>query len=57
MLQPLTSFWVPKAYIVSFKLETDEKLLIVKARRALETYKHHVSMGFNFLIDLFSSSL
>lgn len=43
MLQPLTSYWVPDAYVVSFKLETDEKLLISKSKAALQKYKHKVS--------------
>ena len=28
--------WAPEAYFVSFKLETDENILIKKANRALE---------------------
>ncbi|GLV31110.1 Phosphopantothenoylcysteine synthetase [Carabus blaptoides fortunei] len=40
MLAPLVSLWVPHAYVVSFKLETDENLLIVKARDSLKKYKH-----------------
>ncbi|XP_026727174.1 phosphopantothenate--cysteine ligase [Trichoplusia ni] len=40
MLAPLVNLWVPEAYVVSFKLETDENLLIPKARLALEKYKH-----------------
>lgn len=40
MLAPLVNLWVPEAYVVSFKLETDESLLIPKARAALEKYKH-----------------
>lgn len=42
MLAPLVNLWVPEAYVVSFKLETDENLLIPKARLALEKYKHKV---------------
>ncbi|XP_065210316.1 uncharacterized protein Ppcs [Planococcus citri] len=45
MLQPLTSSWVPKAFIVSFKLETDDSLLIRKARYALDKYNHHLVIG------------
>jgi len=30
--------WAPEAYFVSFKLETDENILIKKANRALEKY-------------------
>ncbi|XP_021940317.1 phosphopantothenate--cysteine ligase isoform X2 [Zootermopsis nevadensis] len=40
MLEPLVNLWVPHAYVVSFKLETDEGLLISKARGALAKYKH-----------------
>jgi hypothetical protein len=42
MLAPLVNLWVPEAYVVSFKLETDENLLIPKARAALDKYKHKV---------------
>lgn len=42
MLAPLASLWVPHAFVVSFKLETDENLLIVKARDSLNKYKHKV---------------
>lgn len=44
MLAPLASLWVPHAFVVSFKLETDENLLIVKARDSLNKYKHKVSV-------------
>lgn len=44
ILQPLVSSWVPKAYVVSFKLETDETILIKKARDALNRYKHKVTI-------------
>nr|CAH7731924.1 unnamed protein product [Callosobruchus chinensis] len=40
LLAPLVNLWVPEAYVVSFKLETDENLLVVKARDALKKYKH-----------------
>ncbi|GLG92653.1 Phosphopantothenate--cysteine ligase [Gryllus bimaculatus] len=40
MLKPLVSLWVPEAFVVSFKLETDETILISKARGALEKYNH-----------------
>ncbi|XP_031845302.1 phosphopantothenoylcysteine synthetase [Nomia melanderi] len=42
ILAPLVSLWVPEAFVVSFKLETDENLLIVKARDALNKYKHNL---------------
>lgn len=39
-LHPLVKYWVPDAYVVSFKLETDPDKLISKSRRALECYGH-----------------
>lgn len=45
MLAPLVSLWVPHAYVVSFKLETDENILIRKAREALNKYKHKLVIG------------
>nr|CAD7194825.1 unnamed protein product [Timema douglasi] len=40
VLEPLVNTWLPHAFVVSFKLETDESLLISKARGALTKYKH-----------------
>ena len=34
----LTKHWAPSAYCVSFKLETDESILIDKARAAVAAY-------------------
>lgn len=42
LLAPLVSLWVPHAFVVSFKLETDESILITKARDSLNKYKHKV---------------
>ncbi|XP_063635530.1 phosphopantothenate--cysteine ligase [Cydia splendana] len=42
MLAPLVSLWVPRAFVVSFKLETDEALLVPKAKAALDKYKHKI---------------
>lgn len=42
ILAPLVSLWVPQAFVVSFKLETDETLLISKARTALHKYHHNL---------------
>ena len=42
MLTPLVRHWVPKAFVISFKLETDPNLLRAKARKALETYGHRL---------------
>lgn len=38
MLGQLTKRWAPSAYVISFKLETDEHLLLTKARKAIEKY-------------------
>ncbi|PVD35953.1 hypothetical protein C0Q70_02922 [Pomacea canaliculata] len=40
MLKPLVKDWVPDAYVISFKLETDKSILIGKAKKALEQYEH-----------------
>ncbi|KAJ8675186.1 hypothetical protein QAD02_010972 [Eretmocerus hayati] len=40
VLAPLVSDWVPNAFVISFKLETDETILISKARDALNKYNH-----------------
>jgi phosphopantothenate---cysteine ligase (ATP) len=40
ILKPLVSSWVTSAYVVSFKLETDDSLLIAKSREALVKYNH-----------------
>jgi len=45
MLRPLTKHWVRNAYIVSFKLETNEAVLIPKAREALKKYEHEIVVG------------
>ena len=42
ILAPLVSDWIPQAFVISFKLETDESILIKKANKALETYKHKI---------------
>ncbi|KAL3071100.1 hypothetical protein niasHS_015842 [Heterodera schachtii] len=45
ILERLVDKVVPNAYIVSFKLETDESILIGKARDALEKYRHNAVIG------------
>ncbi|OAX41095.1 DFP-domain-containing protein [Rhizopogon vinicolor AM-OR11-026] len=45
ILKPLVSEWNPEGFIVSFKLETDETLLVPKAQQALERYGHQVVIG------------
>ncbi|XP_018408171.1 PREDICTED: phosphopantothenate--cysteine ligase [Nanorana parkeri] len=42
MLSPLVKDWAPKAFVISFKLETDPQILIEKSRKALATYRHQV---------------
>ncbi|KAF1800949.1 DNA/pantothenate metabolism flavoprotein [Mucor lusitanicus] len=44
-LKPLVSNWAAKGLIVSFKLETDNNLLVPKARQALTRYGHQVVIG------------
>ncbi|XP_077459349.1 phosphopantothenate--cysteine ligase [Stigmatopora argus] len=40
ILSPLVKDWAPRAFVISFKLETDTAILLDKARKALETYRH-----------------
>jgi phosphopantothenate-cysteine ligase len=42
VLGKLKSEWCPRAYVISFKLETDESLLISKSLKALDKYKHNL---------------
>jgi hypothetical protein len=42
--------WAPDAFVVSFKLETDEDLLIPKAVGALNTYGVHAVVRFSLLV-------
>lgn len=49
MLAPLVTHWVPEAFVVSFKLETDESLLLTKSKAALQKYHHKVSGFFIYL--------
>lgn len=42
MLSPLVKDWAPKAFTISFKLETDPSIMIDRARNALEVYRHQV---------------
>ncbi|KAL9659344.1 hypothetical protein QQ045_024150 [Rhodiola kirilowii] len=41
MLPVLRSDWAPLAFCISFKLETDSKILLEKAVMALNKYKMH----------------
>jgi len=45
VLKPMVEEWTRDGFIVSFKLETEERLLIPKARAALERYGHQVVIG------------
>ncbi|KAG5723979.1 Phosphopantothenate--cysteine ligase CAB2 [Termitomyces sp. T112] len=46
ILKPMVTEWTKgEGFIVSFKLETDQQLLIPKARAALERYGHQVVVG------------
>lgn len=42
ILKTLVSEWCPQAYVITFKLETDENLLISKSKSSLEKYKHQL---------------
>jgi phosphopantothenate-cysteine ligase len=37
--------WAPRAYVVTFKLETDEAILASKAHAALKNYGHELVIG------------
>ncbi|KAL3836279.1 hypothetical protein ACJMK2_021717 [Sinanodonta woodiana] len=45
MMAPLVMDWVPDAFVISFKLETDPSLLISKSKQALDRYQHQVVIG------------
>ncbi|PRP89077.1 putative phosphopantothenoylcysteine synthetase [Planoprotostelium fungivorum] len=45
MLGALKHHWVPRAFVVSFKLETDYSILHYKATQSLERYGHHLVIG------------
>ena len=45
MLRPLVSQWAQKCFVVSFKLETDPKILTQKSITALEKYGHDLVIG------------
>lgn len=40
ILSPLVKDWAPQAFVISFKLETDASILLDKAKKALDTYRH-----------------
>lgn len=45
ILKPLVKEWAPLGFVVSFKLETDESLLLPKARQSLSMYGHQIVIG------------
>ncbi|KAI8837120.1 putative phosphopantothenoylcysteine synthetase [Chytriomyces cf. hyalinus JEL632] len=45
VLSPLVKEWAPKAFVVSFKLETDPSILISKAKASLARYGHQAVIG------------
>ncbi|KAI8925870.1 DNA/pantothenate metabolism flavoprotein [Entophlyctis helioformis] len=44
-IKPLVEEWSMHGYIVSFKLETDDALLLPKSRAALQRYGHQLVIG------------
>ncbi|KAK4649266.1 Phosphopantothenate--cysteine ligase cab2 [Podospora bellae-mahoneyi] len=44
-LKNLVEGWSPEGMIVSFKLETDPKILVHKAKYSLDRYQHHLVIG------------
>ncbi len=45
LLGKLKAEWCPLAFICSFKLETDQDLLIKKCKQSLDRYNHHLVIG------------
>ncbi|KZV72733.1 DFP-domain-containing protein [Peniophora sp. CONT] len=45
ILKPMVDEWAQDGFVVSFKLETDDTLLIPKAQAALERYGHQIVIG------------
>lgn len=44
-LRRIVESWAPKAMLVSFKLETDNDLLLLKAQQSLDRYQHQLVIG------------
>ncbi|KAI0400058.1 DNA/pantothenate metabolism flavoprotein [Xylaria palmicola] len=44
-LKNLVDGWAPEGMIVSFKLETDPRILVHKAKYSLDRYQHHLVIG------------
>lgn len=45
LLSHILQYWAPEAYIASFKLETDENLIIPKSEQALRRNGHNLVIG------------
>lgn len=45
VLANLVRDWVPQGFVVSFKLETDDKLIVSKSEASLERYGHQLVIG------------
>ncbi|KAJ3077275.1 hypothetical protein HDU98_004237 [Podochytrium sp. JEL0797] len=45
VLAPLVKEWAPRAFVISFKLETDPTILAAKAKGSLERYGHQCVVG------------
>jgi phosphopantothenate---cysteine ligase (ATP) len=45
MLKPLKSEWCPDAFVIAFKLETDENILHSKVKDSFKKYKMEVVIG------------
>lgn len=45
LLRSIVQEWAPDAFVVSFKLETDDDLIIPKAEAALERNEHNLVIG------------
>jgi len=42
LLHQIVHDWTPRAFVISFKLETDSTILLEKAKKALLTYGHQL---------------
>jgi phosphopantothenate-cysteine ligase len=45
MMRALTANWCPRAFVVSFKLETDGSILADKIRNSMRLYGQHMVIG------------
>lgn len=51
MLSTLVHDWAPNSFVVSFKLETDETLVLEKAKGAIEKYGVHLVVANQLQVD------